>query len=111
MHEQTVGVAVQHAEASGFEPPLRPEQHLAAHAGDRVGERRVVEAAGRRAEHAVERVHQNLDGVRGDVVARLLRGLAPWEELVEESRQDRGLTPERASGVSMRSAPGGGLAM
>jgi len=35
--EQTVGVAVEHIETGRLEPPLRPQQDLAAHTGDRVG--------------------------------------------------------------------------
>ena len=97
-HEQAVGVAVEHRETRVLEPALRPQQHLLAHAGDRVRERRVVEAARGRAEHAVEGVHQDLDGVRGHVVAALLRRLAPREQLVEHARQDRGLAAERAAG-------------
>ena len=99
-HEQAVGVAVQHTEASRLEPLLRPEQQMLAHAGDRVGERGIEEAACRGAEHTIERVHQDLDGVRGHVVAAALRRLAPREQLVEESRQDRGLAVERAVGCT-----------
>src|SRR5687767_14726931 len=56
--------------------------------GDGVGECGVVEAAGGCAHYAVERVHQDLDGVGSDFVAGAFRGFALWKQLIEDSRQD-----------------------
>src|SRR5688572_24057130 len=97
LHEQAVRVAVEHQEAGRLEPALRPQQDLATHAGYRVRERRVIEATSGRAKHAIEGVHQYLDGVRGDLVTRLARRFAPREEIVEQAWQDRGLATKRAT--------------
>src|SRR5206468_391044 len=95
--EQTVRVAVEDAVAVPLDPRLRPEKHLAAEARDRVRDVGVMEAAGGCPENAVERVHEDLDRVRGDPVARALGRLAPREEIVEERGQDPGLAAERGA--------------
>src|SRR5687768_6071738 len=97
LDEQAVRVAVQHHEPGRLEPALRPQKDLASHAGYRVRERRVIEATGGRTQHAIEGVHQYLYGVRGDLVTRLASGFAPWEEIVEQPRQDRGLATKCAA--------------
>jgi hypothetical protein len=94
LHEEAVGVAVEHAGAARLDPGLAPQQQLAAEAGDGVGEARVEEAAGGRAEDPVERVHQDLDGLAGDGVARAPGRLAPRQDLVEDPAEDALLPPE-----------------
>ncbi len=96
-YEETVGIAVEDRKSRLLEPLLGPEQQLASRAGDRIRERRIVEPARGRPEHAVERVHQNLDCVRGDVVVRLLRRFAAREQLIEQARQNRRFAAERAA--------------
>src|SRR5262249_32016022 len=60
-NEQAIRVSVDHIESATLQPALRPEQHLAAHTGQRVPNGGIRKTTGRRAEHAVERVHENLD--------------------------------------------------
>src|SRR5690606_37275194 len=81
--EQAVGVAVEYAVTFVRGAALRPEGKHLARAGDRVRERGVVEAAGRRAEHAIEGVHQDLDRVSRDLVTFVYRRRTPREQLVE----------------------------
>ena len=50
--------------------------------------------AGGGPEHAVERVHQDLDGLAGHRVAGLLGLLAAREQIVEQSTEDAPLAPE-----------------
>ena len=79
--------AVQHPMALRFDPCLAPSEQFASEAGDGIGEARVEEAAGRRPEDTVEGVHQDLDGVALDGVARPARFLAPRQEFVEDLAQ------------------------
>ena len=99
LHEQAVRVAVEHAPALALDPLLAPQQHLAAEAGDRVGQAGIVEPAGGRPQNAVEGVHQDLDRVALDGVAAGSRLLALRHQLVQQRAQD-GLPPEerRAAG-------------
>src|SRR6185295_12556526 len=48
LYEQAVGIAIEDHVARVLEPAFRPQQDFLSHAGDRVCERRVVEAAGGR---------------------------------------------------------------
>ncbi len=98
MNEEAVSVTVEDIESGGLEPALRPEQHLATRAGDGIRQGRVEEAAGRGSQHSIEGVHEDLDGVRGDVVAGLLGRLAPRKQVIQHAGQDRGCAPECASG-------------
>src|SRR5215813_7299146 len=69
MYEHRVGVAVDHGYASGLERVARAVQDLLAEPRDRVGDRRVEEAARRGAEHAEQRVHHDLDCLVGVAIA------------------------------------------
>jgi len=77
---------------------LRPQQYFAARAGDGIRQRRIVETARRRTEHAVEGVHQDLDGVGRHGIARLLRRVATRKQFIEHARQNRRFATERAAG-------------
>src|SRR5262249_26127698 len=92
--EEAVGVAVEHAVAVGFDTRLRPEEDLSTEAGDGVGDRRARETARRRTEHAVKRVHEDLDGVAAHRVARGLARLPRGGERVEQRRRDPGRPSE-----------------
>ena len=96
-HEEAVGVAVEDAIPAPRHLFFRPEKDLAAEARDRVRQCGVGEAARRRAEHAVERVHQDLDRLAGDGIAGAPGRLAPREEIVEKPRKDPGLATEARS--------------
>jgi hypothetical protein len=109
VHEQAVGIAIQHLEARAFEPAFRPQQQLFAHTRDRVCERRIEKPAGRRTEHAVKRVHQYLDGLRCDIVMVLLCRLAARKELIEHPRQDCVLAAKRSARSLNQLAGGGGV--
>ena len=87
--EQAVRIAVKDIEAPVLEPRLGPQQEVPALAGDSVRDGGIVETAGGGAEDAVERVHEDLDSLGGDVVVSALRHFAGLGQAVEHPREDR----------------------
>ena len=96
--EQTVGVAVQDIETPVFEPGLGPEQEMPALPGDGVRDGGVVETAGGRAQDTVERVHEDLDRLRGDIVIFAFGRLAGLGQAIKHPWQDRLATAKRGAG-------------
>ncbi len=84
MHEERVGVAVDHREAALFDPPAALGDDLVAAQGDRAGELRAEEATARRAQHAVEGVHQDLDRLGAGRVVSLLRLVAGLPQVLDQ---------------------------
>ena len=86
--ENRVSIAIDDFVSVRFDQLARLLDNLMAAQGDAAGERRVEEAAGRGAENAVKRVHNDFDGLRhGGVVLRF--GLITHgPERLNQPRQD-----------------------
>src|SRR5690606_39940650 len=92
--EERVGVAVEDGMAPLLEEAPAALDDLVATPGDRRGELGVAEATPRRAEHPVERVHQDLDRAREGLVPRTLCARPSFGELGDDLGEDRALARE-----------------
>ena len=87
-HEERVGVPVDHLEAFALDERLASPDDLVPAHRDAAGEPRVEEAAAPRPEHAVERVHEDLDRVLEGLVAGAFRLVAARPEVGDEVGED-----------------------
>ena len=86
-HEGGVGIAVNHLIAFGFDQLAGLAHDLVAAQGDRRRQPRIEEAAAARSQHAVQRVHDDLQRLRQGFVVLALGGLAPLPDLFDDRRQ------------------------
>ncbi len=93
-HEHGVRVAIDNAVPRRLDMVAGTAQDLVAAAGDGRGEARIKKTATGRAQHAVETVHDDLDGLGQGRIAAGLGRIALLPELLDQCRQDMSVAGE-----------------
>ena len=94
IHEHRIGVPIQHPVTVLLQLVAAPFQDIVPEFRDRAGQLRRGKAAGRRRQHAVERIHDDLVGEGSEFVAGGLRLVPAIEELLQHGGQDAGRAGE-----------------